>query len=203
MTRHKTLQCVHEPFGDAYYFGPERLAERYESDPQARKESGYSESTYRTIFDRIAKENSEVRTLFLVSQAQDFINFHFVFLFVAIIKMTNGCSFIDTTLLSASVTLRVTCFSFALLWMAFMCGFIAHFESVITCFGCGRGFRRYSLQILGSRSRFAIFDTASWRKDDKRFDSSCILQLLIEFTNLRKLGKTCLYQRYGTILDTT
>jgi hypothetical protein len=62
MTRHKTLQCVHEPFGDAYYFGPERLAERYENDPEARKESGYSKSTYRTIFDRIAKENSEVRT---------------------------------------------------------------------------------------------------------------------------------------------
>jgi hypothetical protein len=62
MTRHKTLQCVHEPFGDAYYFGPERLAERYESDPEARKESGYADSTYRTIFDRIAKENSEVRT---------------------------------------------------------------------------------------------------------------------------------------------
>jgi hypothetical protein len=61
MTRHKTLQCVHEPFGDAYYFGPERLAERYESDPEARKESGYAESTYRTIFDTIAKENSEVR----------------------------------------------------------------------------------------------------------------------------------------------
>jgi hypothetical protein len=64
MTRNDTLQCVHEPFGDAYYFGPERLAERYESDPQARKESGYSQSTYRTIFDRIAKENSEVRKLF-------------------------------------------------------------------------------------------------------------------------------------------
>jgi hypothetical protein len=62
MTRHKTLQCVHEPFGDAYYFGPERLAERYENVPEARKESGYSASTYRTIFDRIAKENSEVRT---------------------------------------------------------------------------------------------------------------------------------------------
>jgi hypothetical protein len=62
MTRYKTLQCVHEPFGDAYYFGPERLAERYESDPEARKESGYSDSTYRTIFDRIAKENSEVST---------------------------------------------------------------------------------------------------------------------------------------------
>jgi len=63
MTRHEALQCVHEPFGDAYYFGPERLAERYENDPKARKESGYEDSTYRTIFDRIAKENSEVRLL--------------------------------------------------------------------------------------------------------------------------------------------
>lgn len=63
MTRHDTLQCVHEPFGDAYYFGPERLAERYENDPEARKASGYENSTYRTIFDRIAKENSEVRLL--------------------------------------------------------------------------------------------------------------------------------------------
>jgi hypothetical protein len=65
MTRHDTLQCVHEPFGDAYYFGPERLAERYENDPKARKESGYEDSTYRTIFDRIARENSEVRLLIL------------------------------------------------------------------------------------------------------------------------------------------
>jgi hypothetical protein len=78
MTRHKTLQCVHEPFGDAYYFGPERLAERYESDPQARRESGYSESTYRTIFDRIARENSEVSTMFscilIVRVAQQFLS---------------------------------------------------------------------------------------------------------------------------------
>jgi hypothetical protein len=60
MTRRETMQCVHEPFGDAYYFGPERLAERYENDPKSRTESGYSDSTYRTIFDRIAKENTEV-----------------------------------------------------------------------------------------------------------------------------------------------
>ncbi|KAL6706065.1 hypothetical protein ACN47E_006167 [Coniothyrium glycines] len=73
MTRHKTLQCVHEPFGDAYYFGPERLAERYENDPQARKESGYSESTYRTIFDRIVKENSEGKRAFIKDMAQYWI----------------------------------------------------------------------------------------------------------------------------------
>jgi hypothetical protein len=89
MTRHDTLQCVHEPFGDAYYFGPERLAERYENDPQARKESGYEQSTYRTIFDRIARENSEVRLLiFSTSLLSSFyiqfefwqhVSFHFIF----------------------------------------------------------------------------------------------------------------------------
>jgi len=60
MTRRETMQCVHEPFGDAYYFGPERLAERYEDDAKSREESGYADSTFRTIFDRIAKEDTEV-----------------------------------------------------------------------------------------------------------------------------------------------
>jgi hypothetical protein len=66
MTRRDTLQCVHEPFGDAYYFGPERLAERYEDDEKARTESGYAHSTYKTIFDRIAKEGSEVGLIPLI-----------------------------------------------------------------------------------------------------------------------------------------
>ena len=63
MTRRDTLQAVHEPFGDAYYFGPERIAERYEDDEKARLESGYADSTYKTIFDRIARDNSEVGSL--------------------------------------------------------------------------------------------------------------------------------------------
>lgn len=60
MTRRDTLQCVHEPFGDAFYFGPERLSERYEKDEKGRIESGFSESTFKTIFDRIKRENAEV-----------------------------------------------------------------------------------------------------------------------------------------------
>lgn len=60
MTRRDTLQCVHEPFGDAFYFGPERLSERYEKDEEGRIESGFSESTFKTIFDRIERENAEV-----------------------------------------------------------------------------------------------------------------------------------------------
>lgn len=60
MTRHD-LTCIHEPFGDAFYFGPERLSSRYEHDPKARHESGFEESTYKTIFDNIEKEKEAVR----------------------------------------------------------------------------------------------------------------------------------------------
>ncbi|PGH28227.1 hypothetical protein AJ80_00117 [Polytolypa hystricis UAMH7299] len=65
MTRRDTLKCVHEPFGDAFYFGPERLSQRYEDDENARVESGFSNSTYKTIFDRIAREATEGKRLFI------------------------------------------------------------------------------------------------------------------------------------------
>lgn len=61
MTRHNTLTCIHEPFGDAFYFGPERLGTRYEGDEKARQESGFANSTYQTILDRIDQESEEVR----------------------------------------------------------------------------------------------------------------------------------------------
>lgn len=60
MTQRDTLQCVHEPFGDAFYYGPERLSPRFESDEQARLASGYSQSTYRTIIDRLEREAASV-----------------------------------------------------------------------------------------------------------------------------------------------
>ena len=63
MTRRDALTCIHEPFGDAFYFGPERLSDRYERNEQDRLASGFSESTYQTIFDRIERESSEVRIL--------------------------------------------------------------------------------------------------------------------------------------------
>jgi hypothetical protein len=53
MTRGDILHCVHEPFGDAFYFGPERLSERYEQDEAARKKSGFSEVTYKDVMDRL------------------------------------------------------------------------------------------------------------------------------------------------------
>ncbi|EEQ84134.1 uncharacterized protein BDCG_00939 [Blastomyces dermatitidis ER-3] len=60
-----TLQCVHEPFGDAFYFGPERLSSRYEDDEKARIESGFAGSTYQSIFDRLESEASEGKRLFI------------------------------------------------------------------------------------------------------------------------------------------
>jgi hypothetical protein len=59
MTR-RNLTCIHEPFGDAFYFGPERLGNRYEGDEKARQESGFADSTYQTILDRIDQESEEV-----------------------------------------------------------------------------------------------------------------------------------------------
>lgn len=59
MTRPDALTCVHEPFGDAFYYGPERMSTRYEYDEAARKKSGYSEVKYGDVMGRILKEMFE------------------------------------------------------------------------------------------------------------------------------------------------
>ena len=61
MTRRDTLKCIHEPFGDAFYYGPERLSSRYENDEKARLDSGFAESTFRSVLDKIEEEGAEVR----------------------------------------------------------------------------------------------------------------------------------------------
>lgn len=65
MTRRDTLSCVHEPFGDAFYFGPERLSSRFEEDVRAREESGFSNATYQTIFDNIEHRQSEGKRILI------------------------------------------------------------------------------------------------------------------------------------------
>jgi hypothetical protein len=50
------LRCVHEPFGDAFYFGPERLGERYEGDEVARSESGFADMTFGDVVEGISGE---------------------------------------------------------------------------------------------------------------------------------------------------
>jgi hypothetical protein len=53
MTRRDILHCVHEPFGDAFYFGPERLSERYEHDEAARASSGFASTTYKDVIETL------------------------------------------------------------------------------------------------------------------------------------------------------
>jgi len=60
MTRRQSLQTIHEPFGDAFYFGPERMGTRFEDDEKSRLESGFADSTFKTILDRIESEAEEV-----------------------------------------------------------------------------------------------------------------------------------------------
>jgi hypothetical protein len=61
MTRRDTLACVHEPFGDVFYYGLERLSERFKDDEKTREESGYANSTFKTVFEGLKKGGSEVR----------------------------------------------------------------------------------------------------------------------------------------------
>lgn len=55
------LTCIHEPFGDAFYWGPERLGTRWAEDEDARRESGYSQTTYRDVFEDIDVQAAKVR----------------------------------------------------------------------------------------------------------------------------------------------
>lgn len=65
MTRRDILQTAHEPFGDAFYYGPERLSERFADDEEARVKSGFAKSTYKTIMDRLEKDGSEGKRVFI------------------------------------------------------------------------------------------------------------------------------------------
>jgi len=65
MTRRGSLATIHEPFGDAFYYGPERMGSRFEDDEQEREDSGFADSTYRTIFERIESEAAEGKRVFI------------------------------------------------------------------------------------------------------------------------------------------
>ncbi|CAO1599478.1 hypothetical protein XANCAGTX0491_003201 [Xanthoria calcicola] len=69
MTQRDTLKCVHEPFGDAFYYGSERLSSRYEDNLAGREDSGFTQSTYRTILDRFQREASEGKRLLIKDMA--------------------------------------------------------------------------------------------------------------------------------------
>lgn len=64
MTRRDTLECIHEPFGDAFYFGPEFMSRRFDDNPEARETFGPTDKTYLDIVDHIVEQGQkEVRFL--------------------------------------------------------------------------------------------------------------------------------------------
>ncbi|KAI0166029.1 P-loop containing nucleoside triphosphate hydrolase protein [Xylariaceae sp. FL1272] len=69
MTRRDILQCAHEPFGDAFYYGPERLGERFDEDEAIRKSSGFSKTTYQDVLDRLARDGNEGKRVFIKDMA--------------------------------------------------------------------------------------------------------------------------------------
>ncbi|OTB06856.1 hypothetical protein M426DRAFT_318563 [Hypoxylon sp. CI-4A] len=69
MTRRDVLKCAHEPFGDSFYYGPERLSERYADDEAAREGSGFSKSTYRDVLDRLERDGSDGKRVFIKDMA--------------------------------------------------------------------------------------------------------------------------------------
>jgi len=68
MTRTDVLSCIHEPFGDAFYFGPERLGGRYYGDePELQKEradSGFDDVRYKDVVESL-EEEGEGRRVFI------------------------------------------------------------------------------------------------------------------------------------------
>jgi hypothetical protein len=68
MTQRENLSCVHEPFGDAFYYGPERLSERYENDPEGREQSGFANTTYADVLRAIDESSEEVSLTILPLQ---------------------------------------------------------------------------------------------------------------------------------------
>lgn len=96
MTRRDTLACVHEPFGDAFYYGQERLSERFKNDEKTREESGYANSTFKTIFESLEREGFEVRpspyaiiSLYFQSihgRSSTYISYILYFTFLVLIK---------------------------------------------------------------------------------------------------------------------
>ncbi|KAI8943960.1 hypothetical protein F4801DRAFT_585969 [Xylaria longipes] len=65
LTRADDIECVHEPFSDAYHWGPERLTERYENVEQLRAERGYGDYTYRTALSLIDNAKSRGKRVFV------------------------------------------------------------------------------------------------------------------------------------------
>ncbi|KAL7818462.1 P-loop containing nucleoside triphosphate hydrolase protein [Trichoderma gracile] len=69
MARRDILECVHEPFGDAFYFGPEFLSDRFRDNHDYRKSTQYCNTTYKDVLDSLERAQKEGKRLFIKDMA--------------------------------------------------------------------------------------------------------------------------------------
>ena len=63
LTRSQDVACVHEPLTGAFYFGPERLSDRYTNAAKQIAENGYDDYTYSRALEIIEKAGADVGLL--------------------------------------------------------------------------------------------------------------------------------------------
>lgn len=61
LQREEEFYCLHEPFGDAFYFGPQRQSPRYKNR-QLPKDIKLTSVTFEKVYDEILAERSGKRT---------------------------------------------------------------------------------------------------------------------------------------------
>ncbi|KAM5358709.1 hypothetical protein ACJZ2D_015052 [Fusarium nematophilum] len=69
MTRRDILESVHEPFGDAFYYGPEFLSDRFRDDAATRERSGFADKTYKDILAEVMDAGKEGKRIFIKDMA--------------------------------------------------------------------------------------------------------------------------------------
>ncbi|SPJ72871.1 uncharacterized protein FTOL_02600 [Fusarium torulosum] len=69
MARRDILESVHEPFGDAFYYGPERLSERFSNDAATRESSGFSSKTYKDVLNEVMDAGKDGKRIFIKDMA--------------------------------------------------------------------------------------------------------------------------------------
>ncbi|KKO98245.1 hypothetical protein THAR02_09659 [Trichoderma harzianum] len=69
MARRDILECGHEPFGDAFYFGPEFLSDRFRDDADYRQNTEYCNTTFKDVLESLADAEKEGKRLFIKDMA--------------------------------------------------------------------------------------------------------------------------------------
>ncbi|KAJ6444708.1 dynamin family protein [Purpureocillium lavendulum] len=69
MTRRDVLDSQHEPFGDAFYYGPEFLSDRYRDDQATRAAHPNAHETYKSILDHFDEVEKQGKRVFIKDMA--------------------------------------------------------------------------------------------------------------------------------------